>query len=151
GPIAGSFLLPWTWRAIFLINVPVALVALLLTWRAHPVELRRPVPIDWRGAILVSAGMGLTVLGLQQSAHWGWSSAATIACLVGGVALLAAFVRFELRQSSPLIEVRIFAHRAFAVDNVVMGLVYACFLPLFFFASVYAQVVLGYNAGRTGL
>jgi EmrB/QacA subfamily drug resistance transporter len=151
GPIAGSFLLPWTWRAIFLINVPVAVVALLLTWRAHPVELRRPVPIDWRGAILVSAGMGLTVLGLQQSSHWGWSSAATVACLAGGVALLAVFVRFELRQSSPLIEVRIFSHRAFAVDNVVMGLVYACFLPLFFFASVYAQVVLGYNAGKTGL
>jgi hypothetical protein len=60
-------------------------------------------------------------------------------------------VRFELRQSSPLIEVRIFGRRGFAVDNVVMALAYACFLPLFFFASVYAQVVLGYNAGKTGL
>jgi predicted MFS family arabinose efflux permease len=65
--------------------------------------------------------------------------------------LLAVFVRFELRQPSPLIEVEIFRHRGFAADNVVMGLVYACFLPLFFFASVYAQVVLGYNAGKTGL
>jgi EmrB/QacA subfamily drug resistance transporter len=151
GPIAGSFLLPWTWRAIFLINVPVALVALVLTWRARPAETRRPTPIDWRGAILVSAGMGLAVLGLQQSSHWGWSSAATIACLAGGVLLLAVFVRFELRRPSPLIEMRIFAHRGFSADNVVMGLVYACFLPLFFFASVYAQVVLGYNAGKTGL
>ncbi len=151
GPIAGSFLLPWTWRAIFLINVPVALVALWLTWRAHPADTRRPVPIDWRGALLVSAGMGLTVLGLQQAGNWGWSSVATWACLVAGVLLLAVFVRFELRQPSPLIEVGIFAHRGFAADNVVMGLVYACFLPLFFFASVYAQVVLGYNAGKTGL
>jgi EmrB/QacA subfamily drug resistance transporter len=151
GPIAGSFLLPWTWRAIFLINVPVALVALWLTWRAHPADTRRSLPIDWRGATLVSAGMGLTVLGLQQSGNWGWSSLATWACIAGGLILLAVFVRFELRQASPLIEVGIFAHRGFAADNVVMGLVCACFLPLFFFASVYAQVVLGYNAGKTGL
>jgi EmrB/QacA subfamily drug resistance transporter len=151
GPIAGSFLLPWTWRAIFFINVPVALVALWLTWRARPADTRRPTPIDVPGAILVSTGMALTVLGLQQSANWGWGSAATLACLVSGVALLAMFVRLELRASSPLIDVRIFAHRGFSADNVVMGLAYACFLPLFFFASVYAQVVLGYNAGKTGL
>jgi hypothetical protein len=129
----------------------VALVALWLTWRARPADMRRPVPIDWRGAILVSAGMGLAVLGLQQSANWGWSSVATWACIAAGLLLLAAFVRFELRRADPLIEVRIFSHRGFAADNVVMGLVYACFLPLFFFASVYAQVVLGYNAGKTGL
>src|SRR5581483_7266821 len=70
GPIAGSFLLPWTWRAIFLINVPVAAVALLLTWRARPADMRRPTPIDRRGAVLVSAGMALAVLGLQQASHW---------------------------------------------------------------------------------
>ena len=86
GPIAGSFLLPWTWRAIFLINVPVALVALWLTWRARPPDTRRPTPIDVRGAVLVSAGMALAVVGLQQSANWGWTSAATLACLASGVA-----------------------------------------------------------------
>jgi len=95
--------------------------------------------------------MGLAVLGLQQSTNWGWSSVATWACRAGGLVLLTVFVRFELRQQNPLIDVGIFVHRRFAVDNVVMGLVYACFLPLFFFASVYAQVVLGYNAGKTGL
>ncbi|HZS24958.1 MAG TPA: MFS transporter [Gaiellaceae bacterium] len=151
GPIAGSFLLPWTWRAIFFINVPVALVALALTLRARPVDERRRTPIDVQGAILVSAGMALAVLGLQQAGNWGWSATPTWACLAGGVAILAAFVRYELRAENPLIEIGIFAHRGFAVDNVVMGLTYACFLPLFFFASVYAQVVLGYNAGKTGL
>jgi EmrB/QacA subfamily drug resistance transporter len=151
GPIAGSFLLPWTWRAIFLINVPVALVALWLTWRARPEDTRRPVPIDWRGAVVVSAGMGLAVLGLQQAGNWGWTSVGTWACLSAGLVLLAAFVRYELGQRHPLIDVGIFRNRGFAADNVVMGLVYACFLPLFFFASVYAQVVLGYNAGKTGL
>jgi EmrB/QacA subfamily drug resistance transporter len=151
GPIAGSFLLPWTWRAIFFINVPVALIALYLTWRARPADTRRPTPIDVRGAILVSGGMSLTVLALQQSANWGWGSVATWVCLAAGLVLLAVFVRFELRVPSPLIDVRIFSHSGFTADNVVMGLAYACFLPLFFFASVYAQVVLGYTAGKTGL
>jgi predicted MFS family arabinose efflux permease len=91
------------------------------------------------------------VLGLQQSGHWGWTSVATLACLVAGILLLVFFVRFELRQSDPLIACAIFRHRGFSADNVVMGLAYASFLPLFFFASVYAQVVLGYNAGKTGL
>jgi MFS family permease len=136
GPIAGSFLLPWTWRAIFFINVPVALVALWLTWRADPADTRRPVPIDWRGAILVSAGMGFAVVGLQQSANWGWSSAAAWACLTAGLVLLAAFVGFELRHRNPLIDVEIFRDHRFAADNVVMGLAFGCFLPLFFFASV---------------
>src|SRR5579862_1611463 len=77
GPIAGSFLLPWTWRAIFLINVPVALIALALTWRARPADERRQTPIDFRGAVLVSAGMSLAVLGLQEAGRWGWSSVTT--------------------------------------------------------------------------
>jgi EmrB/QacA subfamily drug resistance transporter len=151
GPIAGSFLLPWSWRAIFWINVPVAAIALVLTLRARPADTRRATPIDVPGALLVSGGMALAVLGLQQAGTWGWSSVATWACIVGGLALLAAFVAVELRVPDPLIEVRIFAHRGFAVDNVVLFLVCACFVPLFFFASVYAQLVLGYNAGRTGL
>ena len=151
GPIAGSFLLPGRGGRSSSSTFPSRPVALWLTWRARPADTRRPTPIDTRGAILVSAGMGLAVFGLQQSANWGWSSLATWACLAGGILLLIVFVRFELRQRNPLIEVGIFTHRGFAADNVVMGLVYACFLPLFFFASVYAQVVLGYNAGKTGL
>ncbi len=74
GPIAGSFLLQWTWRSIFWINVPIAMIALALTLRANPADERRRVPIDWRGAVLVSAGMGLAVLGLQQAGQWGWGS-----------------------------------------------------------------------------
>jgi EmrB/QacA subfamily drug resistance transporter len=151
GPIAGGFLLPWTWRAIFWINVPVALIALVLTLRARPDDTRRDAPIDIPGAILVSTGMALAVLGFQEASRWGWGSAATWAAIVAGLALLAVFVRVELRTESPLLELRIFAHRGFAADNAVLFLVCACFVPLFFFASIYAQVVLGYDASRTGL
>jgi EmrB/QacA subfamily drug resistance transporter len=151
GPIAGSFLLPWTWRAIFWINIPIAVIALILTLKANPDNDRRPSPIDVPGAVLVAAGMGLSVLGLQQAAQWGWTSVATWGCIVGGLLVLCVFVAYELRVPNPLIDLRIFAHRGFTADNLVLFLVCACFVPLFFFASVYAQVVLGDDAARTGL
>jgi MFS family permease len=61
GPIAGGCLTEWTWRAIFWINVPVAVIAVVLTLRANPEEGRRSVPIDYRGAVLASGAMGLLV------------------------------------------------------------------------------------------
>jgi len=151
GPLAGGYLTEWTWRAIFWINVPVALVAIVLTLRANPPEAKRRVPIDWRGAVLVSVAMGLAVLGLQQAGVWGWDDLRTWACIVAGLALLAVFVRDQLRTRDPLIEVRIFAQRAFAADNAVLFLISAVFVPLFFFASVYAQASLDYSASEAGL
>ena len=59
GPLAGGYLTEWTWRAIFWINMPVAIIALVLTAKAKPEQARRNVPIDYRGAVLVSAAMGL--------------------------------------------------------------------------------------------
>jgi EmrB/QacA subfamily drug resistance transporter len=151
GPLAGGYLVQWTWRAIFWINVPVAIVAILLTLRAKPDNTRRQVPIDYRGTVLVCAGMGLIVLGLQQSSVWGWGSIATWATIVIGVLLMLAFWRLQLRIPDPLIRVRIFADRYFTADNVVLFLMSACFIPLFFFASIYSQLVLGYNASNAGL
>ena len=151
GPIAGGYLTEWTWRAIFWINIPVAIGALILIAIAKPDDEKHPAPLDYRGAVMVSAGMGLAVLGLQQSSVWGWGSVATWACIVAGVALLAAFVLYELRVANPLLRVRIFENRAFAVDNAILFLLMIPFVPLFFFASMYAQISLGESASETGL
>jgi EmrB/QacA subfamily drug resistance transporter len=151
GPLAGGYLTEWTWRAIFWVNVPVAIVAVLLTLKSKPAEDKHPVKLDYRGAVLISAAMGLVVLGLQQSAVWGWEDVRTIGCIVVGVLLLVAFVFDQLGKASPLIQVRIFAQRAFAADNAVLFLMSAVFVPLFFFASVYAQVALGESASNAGL
>src|ERR1700754_424916 len=63
GPILGGYLTQWTWRAIFWINVPVAIIALVLTLIAAIPPSRRREAIDWLGAVLTIAGMGLSVLG----------------------------------------------------------------------------------------
>jgi MFS family permease len=151
GPIAGGYLTEWTWRAIFWVNIPVAIVALVLTAISKPEDERHPAPLDYRGTVLISGGMGLAVLGLQQSSVWGWGSAATWLCIAAGIALIAAFVLFELRVANPLLRIRIFQNRAFAVDNAVLFLLMIPFVPLFFFASMYAQISLGESASETGL
>jgi EmrB/QacA subfamily drug resistance transporter len=151
GPLAGGYLTEWTWRAIFWINVPVAIIALVLTAKAKPAEERQRMRIDYRGAVLISAAMGLIVLGLQQAATWGWTDARTVGSIVAGALLLAGFVALELRRTEPLIPMRIFARRGFAADNLVLGLMSAVFVPFFFFASVYAQASLGYSATEAGL
>jgi len=99
----------------------------------------------------VGRNMGLAVLGLQQSSVWGWGSALTWGCIAVGLALIIAFVAFELRVANPLIRVRIFENRAFAVDSAVLFFLMIAFVPLFFFASEYAQISLGESASETGL
>jgi EmrB/QacA subfamily drug resistance transporter len=151
GPLAGGYLTEWTWRAIFWVNIPVAIVALILTAIAKPREERHPQPLDYRGTLLIAGGMGLAVLGLQQSSVWGWGSAVTWLCIAAGLALIGAFVSFELRVPNPLMRIRVFADRGFAVDNIVLFLLMIPFVPLFFFASMYAQISLGESASETGL
>jgi EmrB/QacA subfamily drug resistance transporter len=151
GPIAGGYLTEWTWRSIFWINVPVAIVALFLTWKAKPDDTRHPGKIDYRGTVLACGGMGLLVLGLQQSAIWGWGDVKTWASIVIGVAILVYFVFDQLNSSNPLLRLRIFENRAFAVDCAVLFFLMIAFVPLFFFASEYAQISLGESASETGL
>jgi EmrB/QacA subfamily drug resistance transporter len=151
GPIAGGYLTQWTWRAIFWINIPVAIIALILIWRSQPDNEPHPGSLDYRGTTLITSGMGLLVLGLQQSAQWGWGSIATWVCLIAGAGLMVAFVRWELSCPEPLLDLRIFKVRAFAVDNFVLGAMSVVFIPFFFFASVYSQVSLGKSSSDAGV
>lgn len=151
GPFAGGYLSQWTWRSIFWVNIPVAIIAIVLTLMAKPDDTRHPAKMDYLGLVLVVAGMGLSVLGLQQSSQWGWGNPATWGSIAAGLVLLAIFVIVEARTDEPLIKVRIFRDRAFAVQNVILFLVMAVFVPVFFFASVYSQLSLGYTSSNAGL
>jgi EmrB/QacA subfamily drug resistance transporter len=151
GPILGGYLTQWTWRAIFWVNIPVALIALVLIAISKPQTEYKRAPIDYRGAVLIGAGIGLSVFGLQQSVLWGWSNPGTWACIVGGLLIIAVFVAVELRTAFPLVQVRIFRIRAFSVENVVLLIAMMAFIPVFFFASEYAQISLNYSANQAGV
>jgi EmrB/QacA subfamily drug resistance transporter len=151
GPILGGYLTQWTWRAIFWVNIPVAIIALILILISKPQTVHRPARMDYRGLVLIAAGVALSVFGFQQSAIWGWSDPATGACIAGGAALLVAFYFVEVRTSSPLIEVSIFRIRPFLVENLVLGITMLVFIPVFFFASEYAQISLAKTPSEAGL
>jgi MFS family permease len=81
GPVAGGYLIEWTWRAIFWVNIPVALIALALIAVSRPKTAYRPAPMDYRGLALIVAGVSLSVFGFQQSSIWGWRNPAIAACI----------------------------------------------------------------------
>jgi MFS family permease len=151
GPILGGYLTQWTWRAIFWVNIPIAIIALILIAVSKPVTEHRRAPMDYRGLVLIVAGVSLSVFGFQESSIWGWSNPGTELCIVAGLILLIVFYRVQARTASPLINVSIFAIRPFLVENLVLAIAMLVFVPVFFFASEYAQIALGKSASQAGL
>jgi EmrB/QacA subfamily drug resistance transporter len=151
GPVLGGFLTEWTWRAIFWVNIPVALIALALIAIAKPVTDHRPARIDYRGVVLVAAGVALSVFGFQQSNIWGWHNPAIWLCIAGGLVLLVVFYFVEIRTPEPLMKVSIFSIRPFLVENMVLFITNLAFIPVFFFASEYAQISLGKSSSQAGV
>ena len=151
GPLLGGVLSEWTWRSIFWVNIPVAIIAVVLTLMSKPVDTHVRAKIDLVGLVLITGGMGLAILGLQQSSDWGWTNPLTWGCIIVGLALLVAFFLFERATPVPLIDVAIFKIRAFFVENLVLFTSMIVFIPIFFFASMYAQIALGMSASNAGL
>jgi EmrB/QacA subfamily drug resistance transporter len=151
GPILGGFLTEWTWRAIFWVNIPVAVIALVLIAVSKPKTQYKRAPIDYRGAVLIAAGIGLSIFGLQQSVLWSWSNPGTWICIVAGLVIIGLFVIVELHTESPLIKVEIFRIRPFAMENLVLLIAMMAFIPVFFFASEYAQIALRKSASQAGI
>jgi EmrB/QacA subfamily drug resistance transporter len=151
GPVLGGVLTQWTWRAIFWVNIPVAIIALVLIAISKPVTAHESAPMDYRGVVLIAAGVGLSVFGFQQSLIWGWTNPAIGLSIAAGVVFLVIFGMVEGRTASPLMKLHIFRIRAFLVENLVLGIAMLVFIPVFFFASEYAQIALGESASQAGL
>jgi EmrB/QacA subfamily drug resistance transporter len=152
GPIAGGFLIQvWTWRAIFWINIPVAVIALVLIAISKPPNESRPAPMDYRGLALIIGGVGLSVFGFQQSVLWTWGNPAIWASIAAGIILLVVFFMVERRTAAPLINVRIFENRTFLVENIIIGVAMMAFIPVFFFAALYGQIALAEKATTASL
>ena len=129
----------------------MAVIALVLIAVSKPTTEHQAARMDFRGLALVASGVALSVFGFQQALIWGWSNPGTGLSIAGGVAILVVFYFVEVRTDSPLIQVRIFRIRAFLVENLVLGVAMLVFVPVFFFASEYAQIALGRSASQAGL
>jgi EmrB/QacA subfamily drug resistance transporter len=119
GPIVGGAItqgIDWHW--IFWINVPIGVVAVILGVRLLPETHGAPERLDLVGVGLVTAGVIALVWALSRASDVGWSSAEVVGTLVGGAALLVAFVGWEARIPEPMVPLRLFAARDFAIGNV---------------------------------
>jgi EmrB/QacA subfamily drug resistance transporter len=120
GPVLGGVLTSIDWRLVFLVNVPLAIVAAgLMLSRPDPRGTRAEGgPIDVPGAVTLALALGALVFGLSEGQAAGWGSPVVLGSIGGGLVLLAAFVVIELRSRAPLIEFRLLRHMNFLAANI---------------------------------
>jgi EmrB/QacA subfamily drug resistance transporter len=160
GPVLGGALVAASWHWVFLVNVPVVIVAVAAGLRYLPAE--RPsrtgtgqaeaeaLP-DAAGALLFTVAIGALALGLVKADDWGWTSPSLLGSLIGAAALLAVFARRSARHPAPVIEPHLLRQPVFAVAtaaNVVFGIAFGAMLLL---VTLWCQDVWHWSALETGL
>src|SRR5688572_12940349 len=151
GVFLGGVITEWiSWPWVFYINIPIALGVLAVVPGLMPSAPARRGSIDFVGALTATAGLALTVFGVVRAPEEGWGSAATLASLVGGLALLSLFVLVQATREEPLMRLSIFRAPNLAAANLAQVLLGAAWIPMWFFLNLYLQQVLGYGAFESG-
>jgi EmrB/QacA subfamily drug resistance transporter len=152
GPIVGGAIteaIDWHW--IFWINVPIGLTAVLPGLRLLPESYGARERLDLAGVSLVTAGVVALVWALTRGGDVGWGSAEILTCLAVGVLLLAAFLWWENRAAEPMIPLRLFASREFAIGNLTTYFLHGATFAAAFFITQEFQLARGYSPLGTGL
>jgi MFS family permease len=152
GPVLGGVLVELSWRAVFLVNIPIGLAAIALTARFVPESRaprpRRPDPV---GQILVVLLLASVTSAIIEGPRLGWGSPWILALAVTAGVSLVSFVRYELRRGDPLIELRFFASRPFTAATVIAVAAFTAFGGFLFLNTLYLQDVRGLSPATAGL
>jgi EmrB/QacA subfamily drug resistance transporter len=156
GGTAGVFLggiitayIDWSW--VFLVNVPIGIAVLALTWKLLPHGTRHKGRVDYLGAFSITGALILLVYAIVTANDAGWSSPQTVSLLLTSAGLLGAFVIIQKRSREPLMPLRIFRTSNLLASNVVMALLGAAWIPMWFFLNLYLQQIQGYGPFESGL
>jgi EmrB/QacA subfamily drug resistance transporter len=153
GPVLGGWLVDvWSWRAIFLINVPIAAIAIAIGfWRVpESRDDSSDVGVDWGGGLLAVAGLGALAYGLTIASESGWARPSVLVPLAAAMVTLAAFVWFESRTRAPMMPLHLFRSRNFTGANVITLLLYFALHGALFFVPFNLIRVQGYSAALAG-
>ncbi len=152
GPVIGGWLIEHvSWRAVFFINVPLALAVIVISLK-HVREScdDEKSKVDWIGAILVAFGLGALVYGLIESSRLGFGDRSVILVLIAAGILLIAFLLFEARISHPMLPLTLFRSRTFSGMNLLTFLLYAALGGTLFFLPLNLIQVQHYAATEAG-
>ncbi|MDX2089676.1 MAG: MFS transporter [Kofleriaceae bacterium] len=150
GVFLGGVITEWlSWRWTFLINVPVGVLVLLATNAWLPRGARQRGSVDVAGATTITSALALTVYSIVTANEA--TGARTALLLTISVALFAAFGILQRKRSAPLVPLAIFRAPNLTAGNVVMALLGAAWIPMWFFLNMYLQEILGYGAFESGL
>ena len=140
------------WRAVFLVNVPIAILVVIGALRLLDDDRKRAVAreFDLPGAALGTGGLLLLVYALVNASHVGWGTPRTIAELVVAGMLLVVFVVTEQRHHTPLVPFSIFRVEGLAAADATQVIAQAGFISMFFFITLYMQTVLGFSPIAAG-
>jgi EmrB/QacA subfamily drug resistance transporter len=154
GPVVGGFLTEHVgWQAIFFINLPVAVGAVVATIFAVRESRDETVDrtVDYPGVVTLTAGLTAIVLALIEGNAWGWGPLEIIGLLSGGAVALAVFAVIELRSRVPMVDFALFRTRQFIGSTLVAFIVTFAMMGSFFFMAIYMQDILGYGALEAGV
>ena len=154
GPSLGGWLATaFSWRAVFYVNVPIGIVAILLALRsiADDRVTEREETFDFVGAALFTAGLIALMIALNQGHAWGWSSPVIIGLLAVAVVMLAIFVRVENHRASPMLDLSLFHNKVFSATTVSALLNYACVYCVLFVLPFLLIQGRGLTAQHAGL
>ena len=156
GGTAGVFLggiitayVDWSW--VFLVNIPIGIAVLALTGMLLPHGKRHKGRVDYLGAFSITGALILLVYAIVTANDAGWSSLQTVSLLLTSTGLLGAFIMIQKRSREPLIPLRIFKTSNLLASNVVMALLGAAWIPMWFFLNLYLQQIQGYGPFESGL
>ncbi|WP_460358218.1 MFS transporter [Mycobacterium sp. ZZG] len=151
GPFLGGFLVEWSWRAVFLINLPLAVIVVAVTVARVPESRNPEAPrdLDLAGAALAVAGLGALTHGLTALGG-GDVSFGSVASIGVGVLALIAFVIVERRSDHPLVSPKLFADRNFRVTNAMTLLIYGALGAVFLLLVLQLQIVAGFSPVAAG-
>ena len=152
GPLAGGFLLEhFWWGSIFLVNVPLVIIAVVAVAAIVPDSKDAHAPaLDYLGTVLSTTGLIALLFGIIEGPSRGWTDPLIIGCFVLAVVLLAGFVLWERHTDHPILDVRFFANPRFSAASIAVTFVFFAMFGAMFFVSQYMQFVLGYSALQSG-